>query len=88
MPERVRDCFHAAFLVSTIFLFGMYVVIAYGPSDSVFCLNCGLSGRYLSYSTGRAEANGMARMLRKSFAGWVSVKLIVEEFGVLMPEIE
>src|SRR2546421_11341064 len=42
--SRSVDCFHAKFLVSTIFLLGVYEVIAYGPSDSVCCRNCALSG--------------------------------------------
>src|SRR5580704_6168325 len=82
------DCFQAGFRLSTIFLFAVYWVIAYGPSDSVCARNGALSGRYLSYEAGRADANGMARMLRKSLAGWVSVNWMVSEFGVLMPEIE
>src|SRR5215469_18582622 len=75
--SRSVDCFHAGFRLSTIFLFAVYEVIAYGPSDIVCCRNCALSGRKESYSTGRAEANGMARMLRKSLAGWVRVNWMV-----------
>src|SRR5215472_6326009 len=60
------DCFHAGFRLSTIFLFAVYWVIAYGPSDSVCCRNCALSGTYWSYSAGRADANVLAMMLRKS----------------------
>src|SRR5215469_16318720 len=54
------DCFQAGFRLSTIFLFAVYWVIAYGPSDIVCCRNCALSGMYLSYSTGRADANVLA----------------------------
>src|SRR6266851_567235 len=84
---RSVDCFQAGFLLSTIFLVAVYEVIAYGPSESVCCRNAALSGRYLSYSAGLGDANGMARMLRKSLAGWVSLKLMVIELGVPMPEI-
>ncbi len=45
----------------------------------------GVSGVYLRYSTGAAEANGSARMLVKSVAGWVSVNTMVLVSGVLMP---
>ena len=46
----------------------------------------GVSGMYFMYSTGAADANGSARMLVKSVAGWVSVKTMVLASGVWMPE--
>src|ERR1700733_4235343 len=81
------DCFHTGLRVSTIFFSGMYCEIWYGPSEMVCCLNWALSGRYWLYSTGLADANGMARMFRKSAAGPLSLNRRVIEFGVLMPEI-
>ena len=62
----------------------LYVVMAYGPSE--YMMLPGVSGVYFKYSTGAAEANGSARMLVKSTAGWVSVKTMVLLSGVLMPE--
>ena len=62
----------------------LYVVMAYGPSE--YSTLPGVSGVYFRYSTGAAEANGSARMLSKSVAGWVSVKTMVLLSGVLMPE--
>src|SRR5579863_4456011 len=61
----------------------LYVVMAYGPSE--YMMLPGASGVYFKYSTGAADANGSARMLSKSVAGWVSVNTIVLASGVLMP---
>ena len=42
---------------------------------------------YLSASTGRADANGIASMNGKSPAGLIRWNWIVDEFGVVMPEM-
>jgi hypothetical protein len=42
---------------------------------------------YLSYSTGRAEVNGIAIMLRKSLAGWTSLTCRVSALGADSPEM-
>ena len=62
-------------------------LMAYGPSDSVCCRNGAPSGTYFRYSTGAADANGRARMLRKSLAGWVRLITTVDRSGVVTPEI-
>src|SRR5262245_13104959 len=63
--------FHAGLRASWTSFVGTYFVILYGPSESVCCRNCALSGTYFMYSTGRAEENGSARMFRKSGAGLI-----------------
>src|SRR4029077_16280501 len=75
---------HAAFRVRMISCPTLYVVMAYGPSE--YMMLPGASGVYFRYSTGAADANGSARMLLKSVAGWVSVKTMVLLSGVLIPE--
>src|SRR6266536_3295359 len=50
-------------------------------------LYCALAGTYLSLSTGRADANGIAIINRKSAAGCVSLICSVEELGAEIPEI-
>src|SRR5580658_7269545 len=65
------DCFHAGFRMKVMDLPGMYEVIWYGPSEILCSSSCKLFGRYESYSTGRAEVNGIESMYRKSLAGWI-----------------
>ena len=67
--------------------FGTYELIWYGPSETMFLSRSRLFGTYLSYSTGRAEVNGIASMKMKSPAGWIRLNWMVELFGVLMPEM-
>ena len=56
------DCFQAGFRDIVIDRLGTYEVIWYGPSEIVCWSSCRLFGTYLSYSTGRAEVNGIASM--------------------------
>src|SRR6476620_8739987 len=77
----------AGFRFRTMLRAGWWLVMAYGPSDSVCCRNVAPSGTYSRYSTGAADANGRARMLRKSLAGWVRLITTVDRSGVVTPEI-
>ena len=65
---------------------GTYFVIEYGPSEMVCWRQSALSGTYWSYSIGRADENGIARMFGKSGAGWMRWKTSVVAFGALTPE--
>src|SRR5579871_5203073 len=56
------DCFQAGLRIMVIDRLGTYEVIWYGPSEMVCWSSCRLFGTYLSYSTGRAEVNGIAIM--------------------------
>jgi hypothetical protein len=75
------DCFQAGLRASVIDVPGLYEVILYGPSEIVFWSSCRLFGTKASYSAGRAEANGMAMMLRKSLAGWTRLMVSVVPFA-------
>ena len=80
-------CFHAGFRTSVIDRLGTYELILYGPSETMCWSKSMLPGMYLSASTGRAEANGIASMNGKSPAFWIRWNWIVEEFGVVIPEM-
>src|SRR5262249_11440044 len=80
-------CVQVGFFTMVIDRFGMYELIAYGPSETVCLSYATLPGRYLSASAGRADANGMASMNGKSPAGLIRWNWIVDEFGVVMPEM-
>ena len=64
-----------------------YSTIEYGPFEIVACRNSGLSGRCRRYSSGAAEANGSAMMLRKSLVGWIRVISSVRSSGAVTPEM-
>src|SRR5262252_1937264 len=81
------DWLQRGFLTRITCLLGVYELIMYGPSDIMCWRMIRLSGTKLSYSTGRAELNGMARMYRKSAAGCTRRNTSVEEFGVEIPEM-
>ncbi len=81
------DCFHAGFFTIVMDLPGVKLLIWYGPSEMVCWSSCRLFGKYESFSTGRAEANGMASMYRKSLAGWISRNCSVELLTATRPEI-
>ncbi len=81
------DCFQNLFRVSTTCLPGVYEVMLYGPSDIMWSRSWQAVGHVSVVLHGRAELNGMARMSRKSLAGWVRLNRSVEEFGVVMPEM-
>src|SRR5579859_408359 len=82
------DCFQAGLRTMVIDRLGTYDEIWYGPSEIVCWSSCRLFGTYLSYSTGRADVNGIASMYRKSPAGLISVNFSVIALVAVMPEIE
>src|SRR5262249_49205249 len=77
--------FHAGFRASWNSFVGTYFVIMYGPSERVCWRICALSGTYFMYSTGRAEEKLMARMFRKSGAGFTSLNTTLVELGAETP---
>ncbi len=56
------DCFQAGLRTNVIDLPETYELIWYGPSEIVCSSSWIEFGTYQSYSTGRAEANGIASM--------------------------
>src|SRR5262249_24307244 len=80
-----EDAFQAGLRSSVKPTVGVYLVIAYGPSESVCARSCALSGRYCWYSTGRAEAKPIVRMYMKSDAGCSSLKTTVDGLGADTP---
>jgi hypothetical protein len=61
------------------------LTIEYGPLEMVLRRNSALSGTWSRYSSGAADADGSAMMLRKSLVGRASVSSIVRSSGVVIP---